>query len=91
MLNDLLSCSGQILKQNPLFFIMQDCVNQVKALFYLKVLLGINFPQSDKGPGKYISKTLQVETKHVSKSTFLTKILVNTTALKSQMIISQEK
>ena len=67
MLNDLISYSGKIFKQNPLFFIMQDCVNQRKALFYLKVLLGNNFPQFDKSLVKCTSKTRQVETKSVSK------------------------
>ena len=45
-------------------------MNQRKALFYLKVLLGNNFPQFDKSPGKYSSKTCQVETKLVCKQTF---------------------
>ena len=52
LLNGLLSYSCQIFKENPLFFIMQDWVNQRKALFYLKVLLGNNFPQFYKSPGK---------------------------------------
>ena len=63
MLNDLVWYSGQFFKKNPLFFIIQDCVNQRKALFYRKVLLGNNFPEFDKNPGYYNSKTLQVETK----------------------------
>ena len=71
------------------FFIILDCLNDRKALFYLKALLGNNFPQFDKNPGKYIIKTSQVETKPVSKYSFFTKILVNTTALKTQEIISQ--
>ena len=44
MLNEIMSYSGQIFKQNPLLFIIQDCVNQSKTLFYLKVILGNNFP-----------------------------------------------
>ena len=64
-------------------------MNQRKALFYLKVLLGNNFPQFDKSPGKYSSKTRQVETKLVCKQTFFMKILVNTKTLETQMIISQ--
>ena len=64
-------------------------MNQRKALFYLKVLLGNNFPQFDKSPGKYKSKTRQVETKLVCKQTFFMKILVNTKTLETQMIISQ--
>ena len=67
MLNDLVSYSGQIFKQNPLFFIIQDCVNQRKALFYLKVLLGINFLQFDKWLGKRTRKTCQVQTKPAPK------------------------
>ena len=42
-LNDLTSYSGQIFKQNPLFFIIQDCVNQRKALFYLRSCLATSF------------------------------------------------
>ena len=45
---------------------MQDCVNQRKALFYLKVLAGI-IPQVDKSLSKCTSKTHQVEAKPVSK------------------------
>ena len=71
------------------FFIILDCLNDRKALFYLKALLGNNFPQFDKNPGKYIIKTSQVETKPVSKYSFFKKILVNTTALKTHEIISQ--
>ena len=67
MLNDLISYSGWIFKQNHLFFIIQDCLNQGKALFYLKVLLGNNSPWFDKSPCNYISKTCHVETKAVSK------------------------
>ena len=48
------------------------------------VLLGINIPQFDKSLGKFASKTLQIETKLVSKYSFFMKILVNTTALKTQ-------
>ena len=33
MPNGLISYSGQILKQNPLIFIILDCVNQRKAFF----------------------------------------------------------
>ena len=55
MLNGPESHSGQIFKQNPEFFIIQDCVNQRKALFR----------QFDKIPGKCTSKTCQVETKPV--------------------------
>ena len=51
MFNELYS--SHIFKQNHLFFIIQDCDNQRKALFYLKVLLGKNFPQFDKIPDKY--------------------------------------
>ena len=29
--------------QNTLFFIIKDCINRRKALFYLKALLGKNF------------------------------------------------
>ena len=47
--------TGQIFKQNPLFFIIQDCFNQIKALFSLKVLFTTTFPQFDKRPGKYTS------------------------------------
>ena len=60
-LNCVISYSTQIFKQNLWFFIIQDCVDQRKALFYLKILLGNNFPQFDKCPGKYTSKTRQVE------------------------------
>ena len=56
--------SIQIFKQNLSFFIIQDCVNQGKKLFYLKILLGNNFPQFDKSPGKYTSKTCQIKTKN---------------------------
>ena len=49
------------------FFIIHDFVNQGKVLFYLKALLGNNFPQFNKSPDKYTSKTRQVETKPVSK------------------------
>ena len=60
-LNRVISYSTQIFKQNLWFFIIQDCVDQRKALFYLKILLGNNFPQFDKCPGKYTSKTRQAE------------------------------
>ena len=89
MLNGFIPYSGQIFIKNSLFFKIQDCMNQRKALFYLKVLLGNNFPQFDKSPGKYKSKTRQVETKLVCKQTFFMKILVNTKTLETQMIISQ--
>ena len=75
--------------EDLLFFITQDYVNQRKALFYLRVLLDNNFPQFDKSPGKYYSKTRQVKTKSVCKSIFFKKKLTNTTALKTQMIISR--
>ena len=52
---------------NGLISYSQDCVNQRKTLFYLKVLLGNNFPQFDKWPGKYTSKTRQVVIKPVCK------------------------
>ena len=45
----------------------QDSVSQRKTLFYLKVLLGNNFAQFDKWPGKYTSETRQVEIKPVCK------------------------
>ena len=48
MLNDLISYSSQTFKQNPLIFIIQDCVNQRKALFYRKLLPGNNFSQFHK-------------------------------------------
>ena len=67
----------------------QDYVNQRKALFYLRVLLDSNFPQFDKSPGNYYSKTRQVKTKSVCKSIFFKKKLTNTAALKTQMIISR--
>ena len=67
ILNDLASYGNQIFEQNPLFFIIQDCVNQRKTLFYPKVLLSNNFPQFDKSPGQYTSRACQVETKLVSK------------------------
>ena len=51
--------SVQIFYQNP-FFKIQDCVNQGKASFYHKVLLGNNFLQFDKCPSKYTSTTRQV-------------------------------
>ena len=44
MLNDLISYCDQIFKQNPLFFIIQDCVNQRKALLYLNILNISIFP-----------------------------------------------
>ena len=53
MQNGFISYSSQIFKQNPLFFITENYVDQRKALFYLKVLLGNNFPHIDKSPGKY--------------------------------------
>ena len=53
ILSGLISYSSQIFKQNPLFFIIQDCVDQRKTSFYLKVLFDNNF--------------LQFETKPVSK------------------------
>ena len=56
---------GQIFNQNPLLFIIQDCVNQRRALFYSKVFLCDNFWQFDESPGKYTSKTRPVETKRV--------------------------
>ena len=65
MLNGLIPYSGQIFRQNPLFFIIQ--VNQRQVLFYLKVLRANNFPQFDKCPGKYTSKTGHVETEPVCK------------------------
>ena len=34
MLNGFISYGGQIFKQNPLIFIIQDCVNQRKAFFW---------------------------------------------------------
>ena len=37
------SYSSQIFN-SLLFFVIQDCVNPRKALFYPKVSLGINFP-----------------------------------------------
>ena len=49
--------SDQIFKQNPLFFIIQVCDNQRKAFLYLKFLLGNNFSQFDKYPGKCTRKT----------------------------------
>ena len=49
------------------FFTIHDFVKQGKVLFYLKALLGNNFPQFNKSPDKYTSKTRQVETKPVSK------------------------
>ena len=52
MLNGLTSYSSKIFKRNLLFFIMLDYVDHGKKLFYLKVLLGNNFPQFDKSPGK---------------------------------------
>ena len=67
MLNGLISFSSQIFKENLLFFIIQDCVNQRQALFYLQILLGNTFPQFDKSPDKCTSKTCQVETKPVPK------------------------
>ena len=51
-------------------------------------ILGTNFPQFDKCPRKYTSKSRQAETKPVFKKTFFMKILVNTAALKAQMIIN---
>ena len=39
---------SNLFKQKPLFFIIQDCINQRKVLFSLKVLIGNNFPQFDK-------------------------------------------
>ena len=53
------------------------------------VLLGNNFSQFFKYPGNYTSKSHEVETKPVGKWFFLIKILVNATALKTQMIIIQ--
>ena len=35
--------SSQIFRQNPLFFIIQEYVNQRKVLLYLKALFGNNF------------------------------------------------
>ena len=61
-------------------------VNQIKALFYLKVLLG-NSSLPDKCPGKCTSKTRHIE----AKATFLMKILVTATTLKTQMNISRSK
>ena len=52
MLNDLVSYSSQIFKQNLLFFIIENCLNQGQALFYLEDFLGNNFPRFDKSPGK---------------------------------------
>ena len=75
MLNALISYSNQNFEQNPLFFIIQDWVSQRNALFYLKVLLGNNFPQFDQCPSKYSSKTCQAETKPLFKLTFFMKIL----------------
>ena len=49
------------------FFTIHDFVKQGKVLFYLKALLGNNFPQFNKSPDKYTSKTRQAETKPVSK------------------------
>ena len=54
MLNDLVSYSSQIFKQNLLFFIIENCVNQGKALFYLEDFLGNNFPRFDKSLGKLL-------------------------------------
>ena len=63
-----MSYSGKIFEQSPSFFIIHDCANQErKTLFYLKVLLGNNFPLFDKCPGKYTSKTRKVETKPICK------------------------
>ena len=58
MINDLISRSGEIFKQDLLFFIIQVCDNQRKVLFYLKVLLYNNFPQFDKSPSKHSSYLL---------------------------------
>ena len=60
-----------------------------KTLFPLKVLLDNNYPQFDKSLGMCTSKTCHVETKPVSRQIFFMKLLVNTTTLKVQMIISQ--
>ena len=46
MLQVLFSYDGQIFDQNALFFIILDCVNQRKTLFYLKASLGNNFSQT---------------------------------------------
>ena len=58
--NGLISYSCQICNQNPLFFIIQDCVNLSKS-FYLKILFGNNFPHFNKSQSKYSSKTCQDE------------------------------
>ena len=63
ILNGPKSYIGQIFKQNHEFFIVQDCITQRKALFYLMVLLGNNFPQFDKIAGKNTNKTSQADTK----------------------------
>ena len=71
ILNGLISYSGHIshiiFLKEPLFFIIQDCVHERKALFYLKIFICKSFHQFDKCPGKYTSNTCQVETKPVCK------------------------
>ena len=42
ILNGLIQ-SSQIFKQSPLFFIIQEYLNQRKAFLYLKALFGNNF------------------------------------------------
>ena len=43
MLNGFISYSGQIFKQNPLIFMIQDCANQRKAFFILRFYLAAIF------------------------------------------------
>ena len=53
---------------NRILYLSQSrTVNQRKALFYLKALLGNNFHQFDKCPCKNTDNALQVETKPVCK------------------------
>ena len=47
----------------PFIFLAQDSGNHRKPSVYLKVLLGNNFSQFGKSPGKYNSKTWSAETK----------------------------
>ena len=93
--NEVTTCRNRVetypivIKQDLLFFIILDCVNQRKSFFYLQVLFGNNFAQFDKSPGKYSSKTCQVEIKPVCNQTFFMKVLLSATALKTQIIISE--
>ena len=76
-------------KENSLFYKNTTALVKRKAIFYLKFLLGNNFPQLDKNPGLFTSKTYQVEKKPVYKCNPFMKISVNTITLKTQMIVSK--